>query len=267
MEEKIKVISYGNLSKYDEKIKQVISANDAKVGDISTLTTEAKTNVVSAINELESKIGDVSTAGKVTVEKQESADDGYVSTYVVKQNGTQVGSKIQIPKDYLVKSCSVKTCEEEGTPVSGYKIGDKYIDFVINTKDGSVTDEHLYLLVNDLVDVYTAKENAEQVQIVVDEHNVISATIVEGSVTAKELSTNAVTTDKVADESITLAKLATDAKNAFDPTGSATTAESNAKTYADGLNTTMDARVRELETKVGEGFEVVTDAEIEALFA
>ena len=37
----------------------------------------------------------------------------------------------------------------------------------------------------------------------------------------------------------------------FDAKGSATTAETNAKEYADGLNTTMDTRVTTLETTVG----------------
>jgi len=89
----------------------------------------------------------------VTVEKQATADTGYFATYVVKQNGSQVGSKINIPKDYLVKSGSVKTCTTADVPVQGYVVGDKYIDFVVNTKDSSGSDEHFYILVSDLVDV------------------------------------------------------------------------------------------------------------------
>ena len=94
----------------------------------------------------------------VTVEKQATAESGYFATYVVKQNGSQVGSKINIPKDYLVKRGSVKTCTTANQPVSGYKVGDKYLDFVVNTKDSSGTDEHIYILVSDLVEdtTYTA---------------------------------------------------------------------------------------------------------------
>ena len=91
----------------------------------------------------------------VTVEKQTTAESGYIATYIVKQNGTQVGSKINIPKDFLVKSASVSTCSTTGTP-TGFTQGDKYIDFVVNTKDNTGTDEHIYLNVNDLVDAYTA---------------------------------------------------------------------------------------------------------------
>lgn len=92
----------------------------------------------------------------VTVEKQASADSGYAATYVVKQNNAQKGVKINIPKDFLVKSASIKTCSTANVPVQGYQVGDKYIDWVINAKDSSATDEHLYLLVSELVDAYTA---------------------------------------------------------------------------------------------------------------
>ena len=43
-------------------------------------------------------------------------------------------------------------------------------------------------------------------------------------------------------------------------------AVASAKEYSDGLNTAMDTRVTDLETKVGDGFEVVTEDEINAMF-
>ena len=72
----------------------------------------------------------------VTLSKLETATTGYVATYEIKQGGTSLG-KIDIPKDYLVKSGSVKTVSTANSPVSGYAVGDKYIDFVVNTKDSS----------------------------------------------------------------------------------------------------------------------------------
>lgn len=92
----------------------------------------------------------------VTIEKQSTAESGYIATYVVKQGGTALSPKINIPKDYLVKSASIGTCSTADSPVNGYVVGDKYLDFVINTKDSSETDEHLYILVSDLIDTYTA---------------------------------------------------------------------------------------------------------------
>ena len=60
----------------------------------------------------------------VTVSKQATADSGYAATYVVKQNNTHVGDKINIPKDYLVKSATVETVSTANSPVSGYAVGD-----------------------------------------------------------------------------------------------------------------------------------------------
>lgn len=99
----------------------------------------------------------------VNVTKQAQPDSGYIATYVITQGGTAVGSKINIPKDYLVKSASVKSCATANNPIQGLSVGDKYIDFVINTKDNTGTDEHLYLNVKDLTDVYTADNSTLQV--------------------------------------------------------------------------------------------------------
>lgn len=110
-----------------------------------TLTTEDKPTL--------SNLG-----GTVTVEKQTTAESGYAATYVVKQNSTQVGTKINIPKDFLVKSAELKTSTANNSPETGYTSGDKYIDFTINTTDGTEIASHIYLNVKDLVDAYTADE-------------------------------------------------------------------------------------------------------------
>ena len=101
----------------------------------------------------ESEVDSLVNGKTVTVEKKGTADTGFLASYVVKQGGSQVGATINIPKDFLVKSGSVKTCTVADQPVSGYVVGDKYLDLIINTKDGSGSDEHLYILSSDLVDV------------------------------------------------------------------------------------------------------------------
>jgi len=92
---------------------------------------------------------------KFTVEvvKQSTAETGFLSTYVIKQGGNIVGTKINIPKDFLVKRASIRTATEIDNPISGLNIGDKYIDFIINSKDSSSVDEHLYLKVSDIVNI------------------------------------------------------------------------------------------------------------------
>lgn len=233
--------------------KSEVEAVDAKVGDITTLNTTSKTNVVSAINEVKSAVSAGGEAGVITIETTTTAE-GVLKSYTVKQGGTVVGT-IDIPKDLVVSEGSVVVNPE------GQETG-TYIKLVIANQA-----DPLYINVGKLVDIYKAKQNATQIQLAIDSSTrEISATIVAGSVGTTELTDDAVTTVKIADANVTLAKLAVDVVNAFDAAGSATAAETNAKTYADGLNTAMDTRVTAVEGKVGDGFESVTEEEINALF-
>ena len=112
----------------------------------------------------------VAAAGKVNLIEQATAESGYLKTYILalgvdnesdvvaSGTGKNLVGKINIPKDFLVKSATVETVATADTPYAGAQVGDKYIDFVINTKDtaqGSETASHVYLPVNELVDVYT----------------------------------------------------------------------------------------------------------------
>ena len=119
----------------------------------------------------------------VTLEEQGTADTGYAKTYVIKQGGTALSPKINIPKDFLVKSGSVKTCTTANVPVQGYVVGDKYLDFVVNVHEGSATDEHIYILVSELVDAYSADNSTLQLS----NANVFS--VKDGGVTKTKLAT------------------------------------------------------------------------------
>ena len=132
----------------------------------------------------------------VTVEKQGTAESGYLATYVVKQNGSQVGSKINIPKDFVVKNASVKTCDEKDKPVSGLNVGDKYIDLEINTVDQTESSTHIYLPIKDMVDAY-AGATTTTVKVEIGSDNSISASILDGSVSYSKLSSDV--TGKFAD--------------------------------------------------------------------
>lgn len=108
-----------------------------------------------------------------TVAKLETATAGYLASYQLQKDGTGVGAVINVPKDYLVKSASVKTSTGASDP-SGFPSGTKYIDFVVNTYDtSSGSDSHIYLNVQDLVDVYTPGNGID-----ISDSNVISAKVV-----------------------------------------------------------------------------------------
>lgn len=113
-----------------------------------------------------------------TITKLTTATSGYLASYQLEKDGVKAGEVINIPKDYLVKSASIKTSAGEDDP-SGLPSGSKYIDFVINTHDtasGTGTESHIYLNVEDLVDVYTAGNG-----ISIDASNVVSAKVVAGN--------------------------------------------------------------------------------------
>ena len=257
--DKVKLIDLQGLQTYDEKLeaekltamKSDIKKNTDAIGDITKLNTTAKTDIITAINEVKSTVG--TQAGAITIETTNTTT-GVLKSYTVKQGDAVIGV-IDIPKDMVVAEGSVVVDPE------GQESG-TYIKFVIANQD-----EPLYINVGTLVDIYKAHENATQIQLTINSSTrEISATIVSGAVGTTELSDDAVTTVKIADANVTLAKLAVDVMNAFDTSGSATAAEGNAKKYADGLNTAMDARVKSVEDKIGDGFEIATALDIEMLF-
>jgi len=90
----------------------------------------------------------------------------YASVYHLTKNGVNVGAAIEIAKDQLLKSVTVKTCTEKDKPISGLNPGDKYIDFEFETTAGAT---HSYIAVKDMVKPYTAGDG-----IAIDANNVIS---------------------------------------------------------------------------------------------
>ena len=97
----------------------------------------------------------------VDVVKKATANAGYIASYQVTVDGTVVGADINIPKDYLVKSADIKVVATADDPYTGAAVGDKYIDFVVNTVGGDGNETHIYLSVQDLVDEYTAGDGIE----------------------------------------------------------------------------------------------------------
>lgn len=120
-------------------------------------------------------------AGKVTVEK--SGD-----SYIVKQNGTQVGVAINVPKDMVVESGEIVAGTwSEGTFTPSTSGKGKALKLVIANGGGTV-----YIDVKDLVDVYTGSTGTT-VTITIDSTNKISATLVNGSIVEAHLNSAFVT--------------------------------------------------------------------------
>lgn len=185
-------------------------------------------------------ISSLTSGNAVTLNELATPTDGYLKTYQISQGSNVIGT-IDIPKDFLIKSGSVKSVTVADTPYTGAKVDDKYIDFIINVKEGSATDQHIYIPVNDLVDVYTAEQNATQIQLAISATNEISATIVAGSVGTTELANGAVTTAKIADANVTEAKLETNLQNKID--GAIQTVKVNGTALSEDSNNAVNITV------------------------
>lgn len=131
---------------------------------------------------------------EISFEKQATPESGYASTYVIKQNGVQVGPKINIEKDKMMRSASVETVGS--TPTSeetSYNMttGDQYILMVVNTVDNDGTSR-LIIPITDAFDLQTADETT----ITLSAGGVFS--IKSGGVDTAQLKNGAVTSDKIA---------------------------------------------------------------------
>ena len=165
----------------DAKVSSVTAGQGIAVtGAVKTPTVAVKLDPAAGNIASLSDAGLMVTAPTVTIPeysivKLGTATDGYLATYQLQKDGAAAGVNIDIPKDYLVKSASIKTSTGNGDP-SGFPAGTKYIDFVINTHDtiaGTGTEGHIYLNVQDLVDAYIAGNG-----ISISDSNEVSAKVV-----------------------------------------------------------------------------------------
>lgn len=122
----------------------------------------------------------------VTVEKlnANNTTSGYLATYEIRQGNILLG-KIDIPKDFLIKSGTVKKCEVANTP-PGFAKGDKYIEFKINAMEGSESDSFIFVNLRDLIDVYYADEETLHLS----DENVFS--ILEGGVNGSHIANGSI---------------------------------------------------------------------------
>ena len=210
-----------------------ITASKIAIVDAGGLITA--TDVEGALQELASaSSGGVASKTVYITETAGSGSDPYSKRYGVYQGSTGSSSSpvagekladIDIPKDMVVEDGSVVdvvfvaadnslhegsasgtdvTAEIKGTGTATSADAGKYIKLTI----ANATSSHLWIKATDLVDIYTAQQNATQVQLVIDANNEISATIVAGSIDTTELANSAVTTAKIADSNVTTAKIA-----------------------------------------------------------
>lgn len=205
--------SIDNDSSTDIVLEEVASTGAA--ADVSVADKGGNydaTDVEGVLAEIAENLGDGVDGKTVHLADESAGQSDYAKVYKLYQgadasdntNNTLVGT-INIPKDKVVQSGKVVTIEDDqdsdGDTTSGLDDG-TYIKIVLQNVAAP-----LYINATSLVDIYTAAQNATQVQVAVV-NGVISATIVAGSITATELAANAVTTEKIQNDAVTADKVA-----------------------------------------------------------
>lgn len=293
-------LDLAGLQEYNKKIKEKVATDDAailasakeavneakgavegKIGTLDDLTTINKTDLVVALNEVAASVNAGGTGSVVKI-STETTTEGYAKSYTFTQGSVKLGV-IDIPKDMVVSSGTVEknpANQPEGT----------YLVLTL----ANATSDKVYINVGTLVDIYTVKAGATQIQLSIDSSTrEISATIVAGSVTATELATDAVVTAKIADGNVTKAKLSTEVQTSLSKAntaiqeadltdlkadvaankvslgvnGATTKAIADAKKAGTDAQTDVDALETRVEVLEADTFTAISTEQIDALFA
>lgn len=186
---------------YADKVADDISAAaigvEAGAGIKITLKDDTTINVISTDIKLVSDTNNTNFASVYDLQIADAtATGGYKSL-----------GKINIPKDQFLKDAVfIKEATADDVTASNgeVELGDACIKFTFEVVDNPA--KVVYVNVDNLVDVYTAAQNATEIQLKVDD-NVFSATIVDKAVTTAKIADAAVTTVKIADAAVTTDKL------------------------------------------------------------
>ena len=276
----------------DTELQGEIDAVETDMGDVDTLSTTNKT-VVGAINEVLAAVG---TASVVTV-TTDVTTDGALKSYTIKQGETTVGV-IDIPKDMVVEAGEVVTNPDGQPAGTYIKLVLANVAEPLYINVGTLVDiykaKENATQVQLAIDPVTREISATIVAGSIGttelaDGAITTVKIADANVTLAKLSTSVQASLAKADAAAPQSKLdeevqaRKDADAALDTrivelekvdhshsnatvldgiTAEKVTAwdasEANAKAHATGLNTAMDARVKELEEAVGEGGSVDT---------
>lgn len=188
------MISSKDIDGLDSILCSFLSADEYISGTLST-----------RIDNNDKDIDYLSTNLSISISESATTLSSILKSYVVKQGTREVGI-IDIPKDFLVKSATIKTVTTPNQPYEGAQVGDKYIDLEINAKTGETEDSHLYIPIKDMVDAYSGA-TTDTISVQIGDNNDISAIILDNSILAKHLSNDSVTSEKIVNGAITTDKI------------------------------------------------------------
>ena len=285
IEEKLNTLlgGEGEGTSIQDMIDEAIATVQTQIGTLSSLNTTAKDNLVNAINEVRAAISAGGTEAQVTLKESTSAD--YAKVYTLKQGESTVGT-INIPKDMVVKSGAVEVDPADQAPGTYIVLtlanatSDKiYVNVgtLVDIYTAQQSAAQVQLNINSGTREISATIVAESVTAAELAANAVTTVkIADGNVTKAKLETTVQASLDKADSALQSADIASGATNgtikvkgtevavkglasaaytessAYDPAGSAATAESNAKAYTDTQITANALVWGEIEAAGGE---------------
>lgn len=229
----------GKVASWDAKVDSVKAGDKSvTIGGTAKAPTVAVAISKDADNDL-SLAADglkvvVPAAAEYSVTKDANAGD-FAAVYHLTKNGTNTGVAINIPKDMVVKSGTVET-----NPTDQAK--GTYLVLTL----ANATEDKIYIPVDSLIEYVTSgSKTGDMIVVDVSADHKVTATITDGTITLAKLATAVQTKINQAHTHSNTAILDTITQDKVDAWDAA---EQNAKDYADGLNTSMDTRVKALET-------------------
>lgn len=247
-----------------------IAANETHIGNVLTLSTAEKSNLVGAVNEIKAEIAALTGGETGGITEMIKAVTGDLTNLTTEAKSSLVAAINELDAAIDANAAAAAVTIDSETTTTGMlksytvKQGGKQIGVIDIPKDmvvksgevvvnpegktagtyivltlANATEDKIYVNVGTLVDIYTTKANAAKVQLTINPSTrEISADIVAGSIGAADLAANAVTTDKITDKNVTKAKLADDVQASLGKADSAvqTIAEStvNGSILVDG---------------------------------
>ena len=148
-------------------VKKQAEAESGYIATYQLFSQTVPTYVAATGNYVEGTTYYTDSTGATTVDTTGFDENTSVASYFVESvTETPVGQKINIPKDFLVTDVTptpltVASSDKETGGIfednNDFAVGDKYIRFTVNVKEGSSeTPTYMYINLNSLVDTYTA---------------------------------------------------------------------------------------------------------------
>lgn len=153
--------------------------------DALSATSDAQAALIEIFNKIKTnkEAGAVKVFNSSNEKVSQIKADG--NTYTIKQ-GSDVVATINIAADMVVNGGSVITATSADVAIdSSVVVGQKYIKLTLAN-----STDILYIPVNELYKDHTTQQNATKIQLSIDANNVISASVVAGSIEETDL-TNA----------------------------------------------------------------------------